>query len=156
MPSCRRVVDRNGVRSAEVRDRLEQMIYRLRDEGRTSEEIATILAGYVAAAMEPMAPSFRMGGEGSAGEPVLVNLSTVPLRFSVSAVMALYHLQASGSQPARLGETVGISAAAMTGILDTLEGRGLISRVRDPQDRRKVQVELTAEGRRMVACMFLN
>jgi len=106
--------------------------------------------------MEPMAPSFRMGGEILAGEPVVVNLSTVPLRFSVSAVMALYHLQAAGSQPARLGETVGISAAAMTGILDTLEGRGLISRVRDPQDRRKVQVELTDEGRRMVACMFLN
>ncbi len=151
------VPDRNQRRAAEVRERLEQMIERLRAEGHEPDEISSILAAYVAGAMErvPGVAMRHMPGMPS-GETVLVNLATVPLRFSVSAVMALYHLQFGGSQPARLGEAVGISPAAMSGILETLEGKQLITRVRDPHDRRKIQVELTEEGRQMVACMFLN
>jgi predicted transcriptional regulator len=153
---CPRLPDLIVNRTAEVRDRLEELVDRLRAEGRSTEEISTLLASYVAAAMERTVPPSRSAHDSALGGSVVVNLTTVPLRFSVSAVMALYHLQAAGSQPARLGETIGISAAAMTGILDTLESRGLILRVRDPHDRRKVQVELTTEGRRMVASMFLN
>ncbi len=153
--------DRNQRRAAEVRERLEQMIERLRAEGHEPEEISSILADHVAGAMErvPVLSKRQMPSPGlgvlSAGT-VLVNLATVPLRFSVSAVMVLYHLQSGGSQPARLGEAVGISPAAMSGILETLEGKRLITRVRDADDRRKIQVELSEEGRRMVASMFLN
>src|SRR5579863_10406494 len=40
-----------------------------------------------------------------------------------------------------------VSTGAMTNRLDKLEGRGLIRRAPDPQDRRGVLLELTAEGR---------
>lgn len=138
--------------AAAVRERLEELIDHLREGGHGEEEISSLLATSVAGAMERL----TRGRTTPSSEPVLVNLTTVPLRFSVSAVMALYYLQGASSQPARLGETVGISAAAMTGILDTLEGRGLVRRVRDPRDRRKIHVELTAKGRRTVGGMFLN
>jgi hypothetical protein len=152
-----RLPDASGRRSTEVRDRLEEFVDRLHSEGTTWGEISTQLAGYVAQAMERTTAETASlpSGEYASGGPVLVNLTNVPLRFSVSAVMTLYHLQSAPSQPARLGETIGISAAAMTGILDTLESRSLITRVRDPRDRRKVHVDLTKEGRRMVDAMFL-
>jgi DNA-binding MarR family transcriptional regulator len=37
----------------------------------------------------------------------------------------------------------------MTGRLDRLEGRGLIRRVPNPEDRRGMDVELTPEGRKL-------
>jgi DNA-binding MarR family transcriptional regulator len=50
------------------------------------------------------------------------------------------------------GDLAGIaelSSAAMTNRLDRLEEAGLVRRVRDADDRRSVQVELTAAGRRL-------
>ncbi|MHB8641546.1 MAG: MarR family winged helix-turn-helix transcriptional regulator [Gaiellaceae bacterium] len=50
------------------------------------------------------------------------------------------------------GELAGIaelSSAAMTNRLDRLEEAGLVRRVRDADDRRSVQVELTAAGKRL-------
>jgi DNA-binding MarR family transcriptional regulator len=35
----------------------------------------------------------------------------------------------------------------MTGIIDTLEGEGLIERIRSPHDRRRVNVRITEAGR---------
>lgn len=46
-----------------------------------------------------------------------------------------------------LSKDVGVSTGAMTNRLDKLEGRGLIKRVPDPQDRRGVLLELTDAGR---------
>jgi DNA-binding MarR family transcriptional regulator len=57
-----------------------------------------------------------------------------------------------------LGRTSGISAGALaqilhlhpstvTGILQRLEGMGFVSRVKDPQDQRRVLLRLTAKGR---------
>ena len=40
-----------------------------------------------------------------------------------------------------------VSSATMTGIIDTLEKEGLIERVRSPEDRRRVNVRITAAGR---------
>ncbi len=40
-----------------------------------------------------------------------------------------------------------VSSATMTGVIDTLEGEGLIERVRSVRDRRKVHVRITAAGR---------
>ncbi|MEV1203402.1 MarR family winged helix-turn-helix transcriptional regulator, partial [Microbispora rosea] len=40
-----------------------------------------------------------------------------------------------------------VSPAGMTGRLDTLEKAGLVRRVRSVEDRRRVDVELTSEGR---------
>lgn len=47
-----------------------------------------------------------------------------------------------------LAKIVDLSSGAMTNRLDQLEGAGLVRRLRDPDDRRSVLVELTAQGRR--------
>lgn len=44
-----------------------------------------------------------------------------------------------------------LTSGTMTARLDHLEGVGLVRRVRDQKDRRSVQVELTAKGRKKVA-----
>jgi DNA-binding MarR family transcriptional regulator len=50
--------------------------------------------------------------------------------------------------PTELAEIVLRSSGGMTQILDRLERAGLVARAPDPEDRRKVVVELTAEGLR--------
>ena len=44
----------------------------------------------------------------------------------------------------------GISAPAMSAHIDRLEAAGLVRRVREGQDRRRVRVELTEEGERVL------
>ncbi|MCE6994189.1 MarR family transcriptional regulator [Saccharothrix sp. S26] len=44
----------------------------------------------------------------------------------------------------RIAELSGLSTGAVTGVIDRLERAGYARRVRDPHDRRKVLVELTA------------
>jgi len=51
------------------------------------------------------------------------------------------------ASPGQLAEHLELSSGAMTNRLDRLEEAGLIERLRDPDDRRGVQVELTAPGR---------
>ncbi|WP_330271294.1 MarR family transcriptional regulator [Lentzea sp. NBC_00516] len=43
----------------------------------------------------------------------------------------------------RLAELSGLSTGAVTGVIDRLEHAGFVRRVRDPNDRRKVLVEVT-------------
>lgn len=52
--------------------------------------------------------------------------------------------------PTRLFKGLMLSSAGMTSRLDRLEGRGLVRRLRDPDDRRGVLVELTDTGRKIV------
>ena len=51
------------------------------------------------------------------------------------------------STPAELAEMCGVTRATMTGLVDTLERDGLVTREPDPQDRRMMSVNLTAKGR---------
>ncbi|MFE2750861.1 MarR family winged helix-turn-helix transcriptional regulator [Actinosynnema sp. NPDC059335] len=44
----------------------------------------------------------------------------------------------------RIAELSGLSTGAVTGVIDRLERAGYVRRVRDPHDRRKVLVEVTA------------
>ena len=53
-----------------------------------------------------------------------------------------------------LGKKVLTSAGNMTDVVDKLEQRGLVRRVRHTGDRRSVKVELTSEGRAMTEAMF--
>ncbi len=53
-----------------------------------------------------------------------------------------------------LGRKVLTSAGNMTDVVDKLEARGLVHRVRDPIDRRLVRVELTATGTAMIQALF--
>jgi MarR family transcriptional regulator for hemolysin len=50
-----------------------------------------------------------------------------------------------------LAQAVGIEGPTLTRHLDGLERAGLVLRVRDPQDRRAVRVELTAAGESLYA-----
>jgi DNA-binding MarR family transcriptional regulator len=62
--------------------------------------------------------------------------------------MALRCIQAhrSGCSMGALAESAHQMAATMTGIVDRLVEGGLVSRARDPQDRRSLQVVLTPAG----------
>lgn len=46
---------------------------------------------------------------------------------------------------------ISVSQATITGVLDRLERRGLVTRTRDPEDRRRVVIELTELGREVVS-----
>jgi MarR family transcriptional regulator, organic hydroperoxide resistance regulator len=50
-----------------------------------------------------------------------------------------------------LGAAVGSRPTTLTGVLDRLERRGLVTRSPRPGDRRAVQIELTADGRATAA-----
>ena len=59
---------------------------------------------------------------------------------------------AQGASPSELAAAVDLSRATITGILDRLEARGLLVRVRSKKDRRRIGLELTPAGR-MVASL---
>jgi DNA-binding MarR family transcriptional regulator len=64
----------------------------------------------------------------------------------------LHHLTASG--PMTLGELathLGLSKATATELVTRVEERGLVDRMRDERDRRRVYVWLTEHGRRQAA-----
>lgn len=48
--------------------------------------------------------------------------------------------------PSILASKAGVSRATMTGLLDGLEREGLVSRVADKHDRRRLAIQLTAAG----------
>jgi DNA-binding MarR family transcriptional regulator len=49
-----------------------------------------------------------------------------------------------------LGARLGISASRLVGLIDELEGRGLVERRDDPADRRSYALQLSDAGRRML------
>ena len=63
-------------------------------------------------------------------------------------------LESDGPLPMRgLAETLDVSQASATGIVDRMEQRGIVERHRAEDDRRVVRVALTDEGRRLIAGM---
>jgi DNA-binding MarR family transcriptional regulator len=54
----------------------------------------------------------------------------------------------------RIAQLSGLSTGAVTGVIDRLEQRGFVRRVRDPHDRRKVLVELAEFDEAAVAHHF--
>jgi DNA-binding MarR family transcriptional regulator len=53
-----------------------------------------------------------------------------------------------------LATATGLRPAATTALLDRLEARGLVERVRDDADRRRVLVRMTDEGARSTYAMY--
>lgn len=53
-----------------------------------------------------------------------------------------------------LATATGLRPAATTALIDRLEARGLVERVRDEGDRRKVLVRMTDEGTRSTYAMY--
>ena len=66
-------------------------------------------------------------------------------KLSASAATVLAIVEGAGGEatPNVIAERAVISSASATSVLDTLESRGLVERVRHPDDRRKVIVRLT-------------
>jgi DNA-binding MarR family transcriptional regulator len=50
-------------------------------------------------------------------------------------------------QATQIGEWTGLTAGSVTALLIRLEARGYLTRIRDTQDRRSLQVRLTPDGR---------
>jgi DNA-binding MarR family transcriptional regulator len=51
--------------------------------------------------------------------------------------------QEGGATPGQLAERMGLTSGAITTVLDRLERAGFVRRVRDEQDRRRINVEVT-------------
>lgn len=52
--------------------------------------------------------------------------------------------------PAELADAAGVTRATMTGLVDTLERDGYVTREPDPDDRRMMSVRLTAKGEKFL------
>ncbi|MDQ3937150.1 MAG: MarR family transcriptional regulator [Chloroflexota bacterium] len=79
----------------------------------------------------------------------------VEARLSWTGFVALWVLWMWGEMEARhLAAEANVSKGTLTGVLDTLEARGLAARRRHTDDRRQVSVALTAEGEHLIAVLF--
>jgi MarR family transcriptional regulator, lower aerobic nicotinate degradation pathway regulator len=75
-----------------------------------------------------------------------------PLNLGAQQFIVLKQLQAIGScSQGELADALGIDYSNLAGVTGELYRRGLIERSRDEADRRRYVVELTAEGRQVLA-----
>lgn len=75
----------------------------------------------------------------------------VRLGISMAQLNILYTLHRSGEMPMRrLAEVLNVSDSNATGLVDRMEERGLIERLRVPEDRRVVRVRITQDGVRIL------
>lgn len=82
----------------------------------------------------------------------LLATALVDLDLTASEINALGNLADGTSRTvSELGAAVGTRPATLTGILDRLERRGLITRGARPGDRRAVLIELTVDGEQTAA-----
>ena len=78
-----------------------------------------------------------------------------PDRLSWTSFVGLWVLWVWGPMEARsFAAAVGISRPTATGVMSTLEGRGYVTRRKDPKDGRMVIVELTRSGRITIQQLF--
>lgn len=76
-------------------------------------------------------------------------------RLSWTGFTALWVLWVWGELEANaFASAIGISRPTATGVMTTLEGRGLLKRRKDPEDGRRVLVRLTPRGRRTIEQLF--
>lgn len=80
---------------------------------------------------------------------VEVAVATVDLTLSQYRVLAI--LGAGSEAASVLAEKLAVTRPSVTGVVDGLVSRGLARRDPDATDRRRIGVELTGEGRRVLA-----
>ncbi len=70
-----------------------------------------------------------------------------PLGVSAAGGLVLGQLRDHGPMsPSELGERLIVTRATVTGVVDSLERRGLVRRTPNPADRRSLLIEITREG----------
>jgi DNA-binding MarR family transcriptional regulator len=74
-------------------------------------------------------------------------LEPLGLRVQDAGLLRMLSVRAGATQLA-LSETFGVAPSRMVALLDGLEAKGLVERKRDPADRRRMQVQLSAKGRK--------
>ena len=79
-------------------------------------------------------------------------LGLSPSGFNV--LMALHNTDGHTLEPCQLAERLLVSRPSITGLLDTLQAKGLVIRRPHAEDRRRVLVELTAEGMQILQRHF--
>lgn len=73
----------------------------------------------------------------------------------IAEVVTLEQLHFTSPLPiSQIGERTGLTPAGVTALLDRFEARGLIQRVRLPENRRVVLAELTTTGRELTTAVF--
>lgn len=106
----------------------------------------------------------RAGGEETIEHQVLIALRRIIRSIDIHSRTLIKHYGFTGPQlvvlqeiakreeikPGQLARAVSLSQATVTGILDRLEGRGLISRRRSESDRRSVLVRTTPKAVHML------
>lgn len=82
----------------------------------------------------------------------MLNRTLNPYGLSAAARQALAVIEGAGEPLSAtvISQRLFVTTASTTSLLDTLERRGLVARLPDPGDRRKVLVSLTAEGQHVV------
>ena len=82
-------------------------------------------------------------------EPIQARLWQLA-EITLTQVQVLRALREGPLALGRLGHANGLSATSVTRLVDRLERRGLVSRRRESEDRRLVQVHLAPEGERLL------
>lgn len=95
--------------------------------------------------------TFRLGALGAlAAERFAARIAVLDLKPKHAGVMVALDAKDAASQ-AELATSLGIAPSLMVSLADHLETMGAIARVRDPGDRRRQVLTLTAAGRKLLA-----
>jgi DNA-binding MarR family transcriptional regulator len=76
--------------------------------------------------------------------------TVAPLSASASQVLAVIDGAGEPLPGTEIARRLVVSTASMTSLVDTLERRGLVRRIPDSHDRRRILVDITPEGTRTI------
>ncbi len=82
-------------------------------------------------------------------EPIQAKLWQLA-EITLTQVQVLRALRGNPKTLGKLGQSIGLSPTSTTRVVDRLERRGLVSRRRDSEDRRLVQLHLEPAGERLM------
>lgn len=77
------------------------------------------------------------------------NAAASPFGGSMSIGYVLLNVDKEGTPSTKLGPKMGMESRSLTRILNNLEEEGLITRIQDEEDKRKMNVFLTEKGKLM-------